>query len=101
MLTRDELLTKLTSIGTLENDAERRTLLTEISEDLTLVYDTNENLTKANTKYEADNKKLQEHNMKLFLKISDQTKPVPQKETTKENDNLKYENLFNDKGELK
>jgi hypothetical protein len=101
MLTRDELLNKLTNIGTSQDEAERRTLLTEITEDLTSVYDSNETLTKANAKFEADNKKLQEHNMKLFLKISDQTKPVPKVEKQEKQENLKYENLFNDKGELK
>lgn len=101
MLTREELLTKLTNIGTSEDEAERRTLLTEITDDLTAVYDANETLTQANTKFEADNKKLQEHNMKLFLKVSDQSKPVPQVKEQENQEIPKYENLFNDKGELK
>ena len=95
MLTRDELLEKLTNIGTSQDEAERRTLLTEITDDLTSVYDSNETLTQANAKFEADNKKLQEHNMKLFLKLSDQTKPVPKtEEQTKPREIRKFEKEF-------
>lgn len=100
-MTKDELLAKLTDIGTSQDEVERRTLLTEITDELTSVYDANDTLTKANAKFEADNKKLQEHNMRLFLKVSDQSKPTPQVEEPKPTENLKYENLFNDKGELK
>ena len=101
MLTREELLEKLTNIGTSQDEAERRDLLTEITDDLTSVYDANETLTKANTDLKANNEKLQEHNMKLFLKVSDQNKPVPKQEQEKPKELRKFENLFNDKGELK
>lgn len=100
MLGKDELLARLTDIGTTADDAERRSLLTLISEDINAVYDANETLTAANTKFEADNKKLQEYNMQMFLKLGNQTKQ-PVQEKTEQKEVLKYEELFNDKGELK
>ena len=100
-MTKDEFITKLTTIGTSQDEAERRTLITELTDDAVSIFDANETLTQANSKYAEDNKKLQEHNMRLFLKVSDQSKPTPQVEEPKPTENLKYENLFNDKGELK
>ena len=100
MLTKDELMERLTNLGTLENDAERRAIITELSTDLSSVYDANETLKASNFSLEADNKKLQEYNMQLFLRVGNQTKPK-EKIAEPETKVLKYENLFNEKGELK
>ena len=101
MLTKEELMSKLTDIGTLENDAERRAIITEITNDLTSVYDANETLTASNAKYEADNKKLQEYNMQLFLKVGNQTKKEEKIMEPEVKTKLKYEDLLNEKGEIK
>lgn len=100
MLTRDELMSRLTDLGTLEDDAERRAIITELTTDLNSVYDANETLTASNKKYEADNKKLQEYNMQLFLKVGNQTKKE-EKIVEPEKPKRKYEDLLNDKGEIK
>lgn len=97
-MTREEMLQKLTEIGTCEDDAQRRAMLTEVTEGVNGVFDSNDNLTKSNSDFEAKNKKLQEYNMELFLKVGGQQKkddPKPQGEP------LKYENLFNEKGDIK
>ena len=101
MLSKDELFAKLTTVGTTEDAAERRMLLTEITDDLGSVYDANDVLTEANTKFATDNKKLQEYNMQLYLKLGSQTKQEDTVVKTEEKPKLKYEDLFNDKGELK
>lgn len=101
MLGKDELLSKLTDIGTTEDDAERRSLLTIISEDIKTVYEANETLTAANTKFEEDNKKLQEYNMQLFLKVGTQSKQEEPGLKPEETKKRKFEDLFNEKGELK
>lgn len=98
-MTRDELLQALTEIGTIEDGAERRNRLTTITDEVRTVYDSNETLTASNTKFEEDNKKLQEYNMQLFLRVTGQQKtPEPEKTPT---DTPKYEDLFNEKGEIK
>lgn len=100
-MTREELLQLLTDIGTCEDAAERRSMLTQVTEAVTGVYDTNDTLTASNTKFEEDNKKLQEYNMQLFLKVGGQTKKPPVDDAgSEEKKELKYENLFNEKGEL-
>lgn len=98
-MTKDELLQNLTTIGTTEDEVERRSLITSISGEVSGLYDTNETLTASNAKFEADNKKLKEYNMELFLRVGGQKKEkeIPEEKGEK----LTYENLFNEKGELK
>lgn len=100
MLNRDELVAKLTGIGASTDDAERRVLITELTDGLNEILDSHESLQAANTKYEADNKKLQEYNMQLFLKVGSQSKQ-PEIKTEPAREVPKYEDLFNEKGELK
>lgn len=98
-MTRDELFQAITDLGTITDEAERRTRLVTISDEVKAVYDSKETLTTDNAKLVDDNKKLQEYNMKLFLRVSGEQKtpedPKPQGETPK------YEDLFNEKGEIK
>lgn len=99
-MTRDELLQKLTEIGTTDDAAQRRQMITEVSDEVKGVYDSNETLTTANTKFEADNKKLQEYNMQLFLRVGGQQKQKEPEEQT-QTEELTYEKLFDEKGEIK
>ena len=97
-MTRDEVMNALTELGTIEDAAERRSRITSISEEVTSIYDNNENLTSSNAKLTEDKKKLQEYNMELYLKVGAQK----QKEETKpQSEDLKYDDLFNEKGEIK
>lgn len=100
MKSRDDLLKAVTDLGTITDDVERRARLTALADDLTELYNSHDTLSASNAKFEADNKKLQEYNMKLFLRVGGQQKqtdPEPEKQA----DGLKYENLFNEEGELK
>ena len=101
MKSREDLLKSVTDLGTITDEAERRAKLTALSDDLTELYNSHDTLSADNTKFKADNQKLQEYNMELFLRVSGQqnhkTDPDPQKEGS----GLSYENLFNEKGELK
>lgn len=99
-MTRDELLQKLTEIGTTDDAAQRRQMITEVTDEVKGVYDSNETLTTANTKFEADNKKLQEYNMQLFLRVGGQQKQKEPEEQT-QTEELTYEKLFDEKGEIK
>lgn len=101
-MTRDEMLARLHALGTCEDDVERRAIITEITDEIRGVYDSNESLTASNEQYIADNETLRAANMKLFLKVGGGGKTDPIDNTGTEPDtNLTYENLFNEKGELK
>lgn len=97
-MTREEMHSLLSSVGTVEDDAERRNLITQITDAVNTVYDENEALTASETKLKGDNAKLQEYNMKLFLRVGEQQKPKADPEEP--NESLTYEKLFNEKGEL-
>ena len=95
---RDELLQSLTEIGTIEDPAERRSKIVSISDEINKVFDSNDDLTASNTKLQGDNQKLKDYNMELYLQVG--SKKPPEKTETK-TDKLSYDNLFNEKGELK
>lgn len=98
-MTREELMQALTDLGTMDDGAERRNHLTAISDEVKAIFDSNETLTASNNKLGEDNKKLQEYNMQLFLRVGGQEKK-PEEQKPPE-DNLKYDDLFNEKGDLK
>lgn len=100
-MTLDEMLQKMTDIGTAEDDASRRAIITEVSDEIKTVFGTVDTLTESKNKLDADNKKLQEYNMQLFLKVGGQKKQEVTPEGDDTDNNLTYENLFNEKGELK
>ena len=97
---KQEFLDSISQIGLCEDDARRRDMLSTLTHEATALFDNNAELTSQNEALTATNKSLQEYNMKLFLQVGGQksnepTKPEepPQKRS--------YENLFNEKGELK
>ena len=96
----EQISSRLTDLGTIEDGAERRAILTEVSEAVKGLYDTNQTLKTEKEKLDADNKRLQEYNMQLFLKVGGQTKQEPEPSEPQTED-LKYEDLFNEKGEIK
>lgn len=98
-MNRDELLQALTDLGTIEDGAELRNRLTTISDEVRAVLDSNDALTASNATLEQNNKTLQEYNMQLFLRVGGPHKdPNPAPPPT---DTPKYEDLFDEKGELK
>lgn len=100
-LTKAEFQARITAIGTCEDDAERRELLAKLSEDGIGIYDDFATAEAARATAEANNEKLREANMKLFLRVGDPNKEPEGPAKEKPEPELKYENLFNEKGELK
>lgn len=102
---KQEFLDRITEIGTCEDDVTRRELLTALSDECANDYDTISSLTETNNNLLADNEKLRSANMQLFLrvgeskskgeKLKDETGIDPEKEPKK------FEDLFNEKGEIK
>lgn len=75
---KDTFLSKVQEIGTCEDDVQRRTMLAELSEGVSKVYDdysTNQTtITELNntiTKNNEDMEKLRQANMSLFLRVGE------------------------------
>ena len=97
---KDEFLEKLTQIGTLEDDAARRSMITELSETAGTLFDEVDTLNDAKTKWTEERKQLQGYNMELYLQVQSQ-KTNPKQETEPEEKPLQYADLFDENGRLK
>lgn len=95
---KENFLSSITEIGSLEDIVEVRTRLAELSDDVTNIFDLNSELSAQNKQYEEDNEKLRSANMQLFLKVGGQKKPEDLPEPKPEPRSFK--NLFNEKGEI-
>lgn len=104
-MTREEVLDRLKQIGTIEDDVQRRELLTEVTEEVSTIYESADTVTKELETSKSEIEKLREANMKLFLKVGEVKSPEEkQKETTgleKEPEPRRFENLFDEKGMIK
>lgn len=103
---KDEFLKLITDIGQCEDDVERRNMLATLSEEVTKDYDTLDTLTSDNETLKTEREKLRQANMELFLKVGHVKDPNKTKEDEtgiKENENEKksFNDLFNEKGDLK
>ena len=103
---REEFIDKIKEIGTLEDIESVRANLTELSEQMSTVFDEREELKNKNEEYIADMETLRKANMKLFLQVGDsKTKEEIKNDQLGKNEEVKeprkFEDLFNEKGELK
>jgi len=110
---RETFLSKIKEIGTITDDIERRTLLTEITDSICEVYDNVDNLNTTinslNTnldKVNGDLEKANKANMDLFLRVGEQKSAQEINQTTtgvnKEPEKRKFEDLFkNEEGDDK
>lgn len=97
-LTRDEFTARIQAIGTCEDDAERRTLLANLSEDGGETFEHFATIETERDTARSDNEKLRKANMELFLKVGDHPKEKPEPGGGAA---LKFEDLFDDKGGIK
>lgn len=98
---REELSQALTDIGTVTDEAQRRNLITQVTGAVNELFQTNDTLTQANTNFEQQVKQLQGYNMELYLQVQGQKKQTDPIEKQEERPPLKFENLFDEKGDLK
>lgn len=101
MLTKQEFLDRLQAIGTCEDEVERRNLLSDLSEDGATIYDEFDTADAARKTAEEDNEKLRAANMKLFLRVGDHQEPEKPAGTEPPKEKRKFEDLFNEKGDIK
>lgn len=100
-MNREELNQVLTDIGTATDDAQRRALITQVTGAVNDLFQTNDTLTQANTDFEKQVQQLQGYNMELYLQVQGQKKSDPTGKKEEEKPPLNYEDLFDEKGELK
>jgi len=103
---KQEVLDLITSIGTCEDEVERRELLATLTTETTDLFDNHEKLTTDSEQLQSDNEKLREANMKLFLRVGDsKSKDESFKDSTgidnQPKEKRKFEDLFDDKGGIK
>lgn len=103
---KDTFLERIKEIGTIESDVDRRTKLTELTDDITAIFDSNTTLLEENNKYKEDNEKLRSANMQLFLRVGSEKTPEEVREDNlgkniKEKEPRKFEDLFDEKGNIK
>ena len=91
---------RISEIGTCEDEATRREMLTQLQEEVNGDYDRLDNLEATNTQLTADNESLRSANMKLFLRIGDHK--APEEDTLEDKkEKREFKNLFNEKGGIK
>lgn len=103
---RQGFLDAITNIGTCEDDVQRRTLLTQLSDEVVKDYDTLTQLTETNKDLTAKNETLRDANMQLFLRVggtkeNDDDDEIEDQNKRKKDTKLKFEDLFNEKGGIK
>lgn len=97
---------KLQEIGQLEDVADIRVKLAELSDNMAVEFASLNSLKETNEKLTSDNEKLRSANMELFLRVGTNKSEEEIKEETigkeeKEPEPRKFENLFDEKGNLK
>lgn len=103
---KSEFTDKIREIGTCEDEVQRRTLLAELEEDAAKDYDELERLGTENQTLTTANESLRDANMKLFLRVGesksdDQRKKDETGIETEKKDKRKFDDLFDEKGEIK
>lgn len=100
-MTKEEFQNIIKEIGTCEDEAQRREMLTSLEENTSPIFDSVDELTSRNTSLTEDNESLRSANMKLFLRVGGRTQEdVRHDEHNEEPKKLKFEDLFNEKGGL-
>ena len=103
---KEKFLEVIKEIGTCEDEVERRTKLTELSEGVVNIFDSNSDLESKNIKYLEEMEKLREANMQLFLRVgSNKTEEEVKEDKTGIKEEVKeprkFSELFDEKGNLK
>lgn len=98
---KEKILNTLTEIGTCEDDVQRRSMLDGLRDELSGLCDSVDSLTERNSALTVANENLRKANMDLFVQVGTAKKPEDQTDPDPEPEKRKFEDLFNDKGEIK
>lgn len=98
---KEAFLSQISEIGTCEDTSTRLTLLNNLSNAASSVFDSVETLTNSNNDLSDKLEKAQNANMQLFLSMREKSKTDPTPAQEPAGEKRKFENLFNEKGEIK
>lgn len=103
---KTEVLEKLTAIGTCEDDATRRDLITSLCDEIETDYDKFASTMEANETLTTENERLTQNNMQLFLRVSEQRSDAERKKEQtgideQETKKRSFDDCFDEKGRLK
>lgn len=99
---KSEFNDRLQAIGALDDVTEIREQLIQLRDDAAADYDNLETLQTTNATLTADNEKIRDANMKLFLRLGAEGNPTePKPADPKPAESLDFKDLINEKGELK
>ena len=104
-LTREQIKSKFNAVlamATPEKQANASELLTELSDEFESVLTASEESATKITELTSNNETLRAVNAKLFLRVGETDKEAQKDDTPKEEEtpSIKFEDLFNEKGEL-
>ena len=107
-MTKEEFNQKIQEItSNLEDQGKVTAALTELSQEYEKVITNNDNLTTLNDEFKTKNQELKDYNMKLFMQVTTDNKTNEKGNSSldapddKEEPKLKYEDLFDEKGDFK
>lgn len=100
-MSREEFEQLITEIGTCEDTAQIRAMLGDLKEKMNAQYDSFDSVSQERDSLKTENEDIRKANMKLFLQVGNKEKPEPKDPEPKGDGELKYEDLFDDKGGLK
>lgn len=92
---------RISEIGTCEDEATRRELLTQLQEEVNGDYDRLTELETTNSQLTSDNESLRSANMKLFLRVGDHKAGKSDSFEDEPKEKREFKNLFNEKGGIK
>ena len=100
-MTKQEYTERLQQIGICEDETERRDLIAQLIQDGGADYDTHATVLSERDQLQADNENLRSANMKLFLQIGDHNDPGDNPGSNPQKKEMKFEDLFDEKGGIK
>ena len=98
---KDTFLERIKEIGTCDDEVKRREILSEVSDEISKIYDINNDLSSTNETLKNDIEKVRETNMQLFLKVEGQKTEKEPDVVEEPTERLRFEDLFNEKGMIK
>lgn len=99
--TREDFDNAIRELGQCEDDVTRRSLLVQLSDNVSPVFDENQNLTQTNADLTKDLKEAQEHNMELFLRVGEKRETETPETKEEKREPRKFSDLFDEKGNIK
>lgn len=97
-----QIIQNLLTMVANEHQATASELLTQLANDYEVVMNDFEKITTNNQQLIENNEKLRSVNSELFLQVGHKSQPTPPApDNGKGTQSLKYDDLFNEKGELK